>query len=269
MRDIQTVGPTTNSSFMVTINGTSVTTSEADRNLIDAHFDDPLAAELCPFSVLRASRSPDCGNGVCEIGEPIITSNVEGNEGEGACAEDCDFIFDFCAVSRGYRNTSVACSGHGRCLFAGNASCDCYEGYTGDNCNECSSGHYRIDTLNFRCLPRQSYVLTRDDEPLVEPPIEAEEPALASGPDVEETSTSSLESPGSTEQEGLAQPILAPESGPSPDGSERSQDAMEADSNAREGNELNSNERYLFLRTEVLYSLLSLVSLLTMTASQL
>lgn len=254
LRDIQTIGTTTNSNFEVIVNDTAVTTAEARRNLIAAHFDDPRGSELCPLAALDASRRHDCGNGVCEIGESIIASNGEDTEGEDICREDCDFVFDFCEVSRGYRNTSVACSGHGRCLFAGNASCDCYEGYIGDNCDECSSGHYRIDTPNFRCLPRQSYVLSRDEEN-VEPSFEAEESAPAPGSEVEVASPSSLESPdGIGQVEDLPPPSLPPPpppSSPSQGGSDRTQDIREVDSNPQQNNEVNSGHRYL-LRTELL-----------------
>eukprot|EP00210_Caulerpa_lentillifera_P008402 g8014.t1 len=166
LENIEQIGTTSNSSFTVVLNDSSLSTAEAERRLIVMHFDIRGAEDSCPLIALEASRRPICGNRFCEIGEPIIRTNGEEandnqeNNNTTPCS-DCDFAFEFCPLSRGYRNISVPCSGHGRCLFAETAVCDCYTGYTGDNCDECSMEYYRIDEPNFLCLPRQGLVLSR------------------------------------------------------------------------------------------------------------
>jgi len=158
MKEIQGLRNTGNSSFTVSLNGTSMSTATAEAALMDRFQSNNDSA--CVVTSVLVSRTPNCGNDVCEIGEPL---SVEATPSDESCPEDCDFSFAYCAFSRGYNGELVPCSGHGICSFANEPSCDCHKGYTGENCEDCAEGFYNVIEPLFRCLPRQNYVPSEND----------------------------------------------------------------------------------------------------------
>ena len=55
------------------------------------------------------------------------------DDGDGTCRPTCEMA-------------SLDCSGHGSCtLSSGAPTCECEEGYTGSNCNQCASGYQDDD----------------------------------------------------------------------------------------------------------------------------
>ena len=120
-----------------------------------------------PCSIRRiedVAKMPSCGNGVCEIGEPV------GINEQQECSEDCSFPFIQCRTGSENNvidNPGSPCSGHGifavsvasyrdlfplgLCLFA-DGICECFEGYRGPACDQCAPGYYDFKGL---CYPRQ------------------------------------------------------------------------------------------------------------------
>lgn len=190
LRQIRGLRNAGNSSFTVSLNGTSMSTATSEAALMEG-FQSNNDSD-CVVNSVVVSRTPNCGNDVCEIGEPI---SVEATPSEESCPEDCDFRFAYCAFSRGYNGELLPCSGHGICSFANEPSCDCHEGYTGETCGECVEGFYNVTEPLFRCLPRQNYVPSEDDTPddttSVDPTEVVEDGGSSSGRS--DSSTTSLE----------------------------------------------------------------------------
>ena len=111
----------------------------------------------CNFSSLEVFKRPLCGNELCEIGE-AQTGGDRVEDSETICLADCPMTFEWCSLGQGFGNRVVACSGHGRCLYGSGGQCDCFDGYTGANCEDCAFGFYRLNDTDTRCLPRQNYV---------------------------------------------------------------------------------------------------------------
>ena len=126
--------------------------TELVRSLYGRSSDDTLE---CTPDGLDVSKRPVCGNELCEIGE-AKTDDEEGLE--IVCLDDCPITFKWCSLDRGFGDRLVACSGHGRCLYGSGGQCECFDGYTGDNCEHCTFGFYRLSDTDTRCLPRQNYV---------------------------------------------------------------------------------------------------------------
>eukprot|EP00803_Ostreobium_quekettii_P005075 evm.model.scf_277.7 EVM.evm.TU.scf_277.7 scf_277:49156-52807(+) len=77
-----------------------------------------------------------CGNGVCEYGErPAQNMTLDSD-----CIEDCPFP-EKPSPSREVDGTLVVCSGRGVPLPG---ACDCFEGYTGEACGDCSPDYDRV-----------------------------------------------------------------------------------------------------------------------------
>lgn len=108
----------------------------------------------CNFNNFVPTKQPVCGNGLCEVGE--TPSNINEDK-DLECPQDCKFNFDWCDLTVGFDGSSLPCRGHGTCSFANVANCECFEGYSGDQCQSCSSGFDTLFDGDTRCFPRQNY----------------------------------------------------------------------------------------------------------------
>lgn len=94
---------------VVTLSGGAVRTNSFQRNL-DRTMTDTEPNPCLIQNVTALSKSPTCGNGICEIGE------ANGVESEYLCPEDCHFSFTMCPF-RGedgiVGDASLPCSGNG------------------------------------------------------------------------------------------------------------------------------------------------------------
>eukprot|EP00976_Prorocentrum_cordatum_P045070 910454-Prorocentrum_minimum.AAC.6 len=84
---------------------------------------------------VSGTRRNVCGNGVCESGE---TCHRDMDPGSDRCCEaDCPLVLSPCPTGpRG--NPMVPCCGRGVCLAGVGGVCDCFPGYEGENCGQCS-----------------------------------------------------------------------------------------------------------------------------------
>lgn len=81
------------------------------------------------------SRVATCGNQRCEVGERCHAD--ERATAVDCCPEDCPHEHVECPTTI---DSSAPCDGHGLCVAA-TGECTCFVGYTGDACNECSTGY--------------------------------------------------------------------------------------------------------------------------------
>lgn len=111
---------------------------------------------------LGISRSPVCGNGVCEIGERPLRDSTGGSS--TACERDCGHPYVPCPIARGIEGgkrphlriegfprlpahrashsvlaAEMTCGGRGVC-FTASGQCGCYLGHRGGACEECIPG---------------------------------------------------------------------------------------------------------------------------------
>lgn len=151
-----------------------------------------------------------CSNGICEIGEALA--------GELSCGEDCSFDIVSCEFTTGFADQLVVCSGHGSCSFVNEASCNCFYGYDGDQCDACMSGFYKFEG---RCHPRQnaSYLDEDDAEESLISSLESEESKLLPGEEEEEEDTYDDDDDDTVDEGDLNEvtSLMAPESHVSPD----------------------------------------------------
>eukprot|EP00210_Caulerpa_lentillifera_P003869 g3696.t1 len=107
-----------------------------------------------PCSIIRTSNAikvPVCGNNICEIGEASSSSINNPN----SCPQDCTLTITSCSSRKStgvVGRTDTLCSGNGVCFYAQNGTCGCFNGYTGEACDQCSDGFHPFNQL---CVPRQ------------------------------------------------------------------------------------------------------------------
>jgi len=96
------------------------------------HMDNPgtwnylLSGRLSNTTTVSLSNAEGmCGNGVCELGERCT------RQGDECCPFDCE-------VASAVLHCPSDCSGHGKC-YPASGRCDCFTGYAGEYCNQCSS----------------------------------------------------------------------------------------------------------------------------------
>lgn len=92
------------------------------------------------LEVVQASPpvpAPNCGNGVCEIGEACTPGSTD------CCVFDCPTRRLSCPVSSNQASAAAGtCSGRGRCDTV-SGTCKCNAGYAGDACDTCAVGYTR------------------------------------------------------------------------------------------------------------------------------
>ena len=100
--------------------------------------------DSCKVLSVSAKKVPVCGNDYCEIGE------------YESCPKDCTFDFKRCEMQRNRHGEAVMCNGHGMCLLSSDPKCQCFIGYTGDDCEKCAEG-FVSNEGDTRCIPGEAF----------------------------------------------------------------------------------------------------------------
>lgn len=95
------------------------------------------------YTLEEVGREAVCGNRQCEAGE---TCGNDSGEQDGCCSEDCPLRITTCPSSDTLGNSSLPCSGLGKCLSGLGGVCECFVGYTGPACGECDEPVYDPDS---------------------------------------------------------------------------------------------------------------------------
>jgi hypothetical protein len=106
--------------------------------VLSAYLNDRLPSsfeQLTSIEQLTFTRSPTCGNGVCEIGERCKGPRCDASN---TCAQDCPIPVFSCPIS-----PSLQQCGHGACHLP-TGRCVCAEGYAGPTCEYCGTNYTYI-----------------------------------------------------------------------------------------------------------------------------
>lgn len=79
-----------------------------------------------------------CGNQQCEHSEACVTVGCV-----GGCPADCPSYAPPCPLAALLLGANITCAGVGVCVTA-TGQCDCFPGYTGPVCQDCSPGYVRL-----------------------------------------------------------------------------------------------------------------------------